>query len=266
MARRILEANMRIPLFLIILLTGAPLGADFVVQTRFHDSAYYAYGVMNRAVEESGEYWFGSGVLAVSWPGIRFVLRSRENRLTIIKPDARVFCEVPLPFPGRALCSQKLLEYFAQDEAFGSAVWESECQTIGGHLCRRASIALTVADQGSVYEQRQETCWLTREVPFDLELYERFERAIREIYRHLTHWDGALVGQWNALEGFPWRRESTLYVKGGSRESHEEVVSLEERPPPVDCYAVPPGYRRLPELTEEFIVYDAFHGRYGIFK
>ncbi|MCP5105677.1 MAG: hypothetical protein GY950_19980 [bacterium] len=175
-----------------------------------------------------------------------------------------MFVEVSLPPDFEKIVDKKVTALFRMDEAGGSVKPTGETKKISNRACTGYERKFWAADQGSRYENRIETLWMTIDVPFDVTLYHSLNAILVDLYRYVAHWDRQLVNDLKRTPGFPMAVYSRFYIKKTVSKAYREVIEITEKKPPVGLYSIPAGYKKKEKLTPHFFNSFPYHGDWGI--
>jgi len=246
-----------------VVLVAASASADTHVTMAYHADGYYNYGAVAPPVDTHVEYWIGEKRLAMLTPRLRIIVDAGREKAWIVNLDDGAHVE--LPFDGAVSVDPEATVYFAQDRAGGKVEGLGE-RVVEGRRCQGYQVSFWVEEQDTRYEDRLESLWVTRDVPFDLELFERLDSITYAVYRDVTHWEAGFVASLTSIKGFPILSESRLFIKGVARAASRRLVAMEERSPPSDIYSVPRGSTRDPRLTLKYFNPFPYHGTGGILE
>jgi len=238
---------MRFSILLFLLFVTTCVQADIYVQQESHTDSYYYGGIPYPEVDEMEEVWIGDNVYAYITERRNVVVDLNRNMLLFINHRDSTYVNSPLPFDWSNLVSDELAARLQMFQTTGTLEESEEVKKIGEWECQRYDITSWIPYEGNTYDEKETVIWVTRDVPFDLNMY----GEIIIILRQLMNYTIEFVNELATVKGFLIAAETVTYVKGFGYQSTDRVIDISEKMPPAEVYAVPKGYTEKEELTLE---------------
>jgi hypothetical protein len=247
--------------FLVIVLN---VHGDTYVKIKYQCDGYYNYGNLVPAKNTLSEYWFGNKRMVLLTSRTKLILDVTKKKLWVVNIPNKLYVEIPLPLDLEKIIDGNVLKLFERDEAGGCVKATGETKKISHWECTGYKREFWVADQGSQYENRIETIWVTFDVTFDIELYHLLDSILVNLYGYVAHWDKQLVTDLKNFRGFPVAIYSRLYIKKTMRKAHQEIIEIVEKNPTPEVYSIPTDYKKKEKLIRHFFNPFPYHGDWGI--
>jgi hypothetical protein len=236
-------------LFFVIAALVAPAAADTCVRIESHTDEYYYMGQTHPAEDRIDQIWFGGDKVAYITGNQKMVFDTGDSSFVFVNLADSSYAETKLPFDWANLVSTDTYAFLEKYQRHGEAKETAATKTIGSWACREYEITSWLNVEDGRYNEREETAWMSVELPIDWDLFHRIHRD----FLVLSNYDDAFIAELLKIDGFSAATETRTYIQGFSVNSRERVVDVSEKTAPPDLYAAPDGFRKKSELTLEDI-------------
>ncbi len=232
--------------FLLFLFLGiAFIKADIYIRQKFHRDAYYNGGVINPEMNSKEELWIGEKRMTSINGARTIIIDLEQNKAILLFHGAKIFTETSLPFEYSKIVSESYASRLKSAETEGSVIKTNEKKKIGQWECRCYNVYSFFFNQGSKLDETDTKRWVTTDVPFDVEMYNRMNTTLVK----MGNYDDDFLRELEKIKGFPIASESILYVDGSRVHSSLTVEELTEKDAPSHIYSVPEAYTEKTTLS-----------------
>lgn len=225
-------------------LTTSPSADTYIKQERHTDEYYYG-GVVTPEDNSEIEMWIDGKKMAYFTPDRIIIIDAANGKLIFGNKADSTYVETTLPFDWTNVVDEGTGGILAQYRTEGTVKETGEKKSILGRDCVKYEISTWIESDGDRFNQREETVWVTTDLPIDWVAYEK----INVNGMKLQNYDDALVEAFSVLNGIVLESKADVYMKGFSVESTEDVVEITETQPDTDVYTLPSYFRKKDQLT-----------------
>ena len=232
-------------LFLTLVAQTSVIVADTCVRIENHADEYYYMGQTHPAVNRIDEIWFGNGKFAYVTEAQKIVIDLSDSSLVFMVLRDSTYARGRLPFDWKDLVSEQTSSILQMYRRRGEVRETAETKTIGGWPSRAYRISSWIDLEDGRYSEREETAWMSKDIPIDWDLFRRVHRDLLA----LSNYDDELMTELLNIEGFSAATETKTYIQGFSVNSSERVVGVDRKAAPPGFYSIPSGFTKKNELT-----------------
>ncbi len=209
---------------------------------RIHVNSFYHEGVQRPERTSTLEIWLGPARMVCLAPGLKIVVDSDRDLVTLVNDAAKTYAQAALGKPVLASMTPDDREATPDHEMKASVRETAGARIILGRSCRGYSIDIRSNLDHKI------TAWTSADVPFDLAAY---RVLIGKLYRFLGRTDGSSIEALLSVDGYILAQENVADLKGETIRVNRDVIEIVEKTPPPGLFAVPAGYAKKPGLTHE---------------
>ena len=237
--------NWKVAIVVAALLFPLCADADVYVKREMHTDGFYAGGSMNPPDDSTVEMWIGDKRMAFMTDGMKCVIDAEKKTLVFVNRRDNTFAETPLPLDMSKLVSpedQGTLQIFKRT---GSVKKSGKTKSVDKRDCIGYETHDWIDYQGGKVSERTSELWVTEDVPFDLEKFNKLFKSMLA----LANMDDGYMRQVSSISGFEVASTETRFQESVAVVTTSKLVELAEKDPPPDAYATPEGCTKKDLLT-----------------
>jgi hypothetical protein len=165
----------------------------------------------------------------------------RDGTLTLVDHPSETWVRTTLPLDIDDVLGDELKRGRRDIRTTGEVETTTHSRRILGRRCPEYRVRSWNTRGSSRSNPQSFSVWATTEVPFDLDLLGTVVHNLRLLYNR----DAGYRRELEKMPGLQMRLEMVQGTRLGAKRWVDEVVSIEERPPPPGIYTPPWGYRRI---------------------
>jgi hypothetical protein len=219
--------------------------ADFYIKEESHTDGYYYGGRTNPPVDRVTETWIGDNQAAFISEHRSVIFDLNKNTLTYINLDDSTFVVTALPMEWDSLADAQTAPRVQMFSMAGTVKETDKTKTIDKRLCKCFEISTWIPYQGTKYNEQDSQVWITTDVPFDIEMFDRINQHRRKLF----NFGEELLADTAKLPGLALVTESEVILKASSYKSSEKVVEMKKADPPKGVYAPPAGFTQKDRVS-----------------
>jgi|GEM_PF-5479071 len=234
-----------------------PVQAERVGPAVPPEKAYYCLQVVRETtyllwirtgsrIRSYDETWFDRSRVAQVEGHLSYILDRGRGRFWLVNHRRRTCLEAPLPVPRGAFWSPELERSFTLRRQSGTVEATGERMEILGRPCREHRL-VTWSALDPEPERTVNYVWTTRDVPFDITLFDDFIFNLRQL---VSPKDNSLHQEMlRRMSGLQMRIDLTGGQVPWRRQLVSTTVEMSRKVPPPGLFEIPPDYTRK-ELLE----------------
>ena len=222
-------------------LLAARAEADVLLTVKGHTEGFKVGDRTQEPRDADVKIWLSATKMRRDEGPLSAIVRLDRQKLYLVNHADKTYSVVDLPVDWAKLVPsgdrEKFQQFLADSQLKSTITPSTEIKKIRDWNTHRVDVDLANA-HGLKVSTRM---WLTKDLPFAA-AYNKMSGVLASLQASSGEWARKL-GQ---LDGFPVYQETTVSVGGTSFQSHEEVVSVENKPLPDVTYDPPAGFNPTP--------------------
>lgn len=216
------------------------LQADIYIKEKFHADASYHHGTNNPAVDRESEIWIGDNKIATINPRVKMVLDKAAKKMLLVNLTAKTYFEFTLPVDPAKIRDQQLAGMVQIYKFHFDVQPTDKKQTLKKWKCKAFNMKSWIQQGENIFNETENTLWVTSDVPFDISLGEDLNKNLLKIIVD----DENMLAQFSKTKGYPVLIETSRFAEGQEFKSRREVVEIVKKDPPKGIYSVPEGFTK----------------------
>jgi len=234
-------------LLVVLLLSVVTVHADIYVKQHAQTDEYYFGGQVSPALDSENEFWLGDNKILFATEQRLIIIDKNENKLIFANKSDSTYAETTLPLDWMKFVPEDFAGRLKMFETVGTVEATSETRMIEGFNCTAYKGNLYIPYQGTKYNERDVTLWITTDLP---EATKTFSAIAHDIFK-LRNYKEDFITELVKIDGFQILEETMNYQQGMSYTSTETVVEVSEKEAPEGTYTLPEWFKKKELLSRE---------------
>lgn len=224
----------------LLFLFTIPLTADYHIKQKQHTGEFSVMGQTQPAKDETQHLWLAENKMAMHGEQQSVIVDLNKNVMFVINHDNETYVEMNLPLD--------ITQYFpAQMQQMMKNITvevypTGKTKTIGEWKCQGYNLSMNM-----MMTQMEMKVWASKDVPFDWKHYS--SKMQPKFIKATMNLSDEAVQEFQKIEGFQIRSDSTMKIMGSEMKSYNEVEEISEETAPDGTYSVPQGYTQKEKFS-----------------
>ncbi len=230
---------------LALLITTSTLSAEVCVKNNTHTDAYYYGGSTNPEVNRDFELWFAEGKMALVEENSKIIFDVSANTMTFINFNDSIYLDTTLPPQWENILVEEEVGRIQMYQYTGEMKELGEEKELDGHKCSGRMLTTWIPYEDTKYNETDEVTWYTKDVPFDIAIYEKAYPCLLT----LRNYNAELITTLGTGRGYPIESVETTYQKGIEIKTVTTTREIIEKDAPAGFWAAPEGFTKKDRIT-----------------